>query len=45
MAWVVDTSVLLDLVRGDPQFENHFPDLRVMPVQFDVWSLTFGVGR
>ena len=43
MAWVVDTSVLLDLVTGDPQFEpastlclqGHLPDgLVVCPVSF-----------
>ena len=43
MAWVVDTSVLLDLVTGDPQFEpastlrlqSHMADrLVVCPVSF-----------
>jgi len=43
MAWVVDTSVLLDLVTGDPQFEpastlclqTHMTDgLVVCPVSF-----------
>lgn len=43
MAWVVDTSVLLDLVTGDPQFEpastlclqSHIADgLAVCPVSF-----------
>lgn len=43
MAWVVDTSVVLDLVTGDPQFEPasirclhaHLPDgLVVSPITF-----------